>query len=87
MLAAGCTSEAGGEPSSGSASPSTREATESLDPGSPTQDPDLATGDLAELACSLPHEWLLRTWRGNRADAGRLAHGLPKSNKFLRGVE
>ncbi|KRR21816.1 DNA topoisomerase IV subunit A [Bradyrhizobium retamae] len=26
-------------------------------------------------------------WRGNRADAGRLAHGLPKSNKFLRGVE
>src|SRR5258707_8427063 len=26
-------------------------------------------------------------WRGNRADAGRLAHGLPKSNKFNRGVE
>jgi topoisomerase-4 subunit A len=24
---------------------------------------------------------------GNRADAGRLAHGLPKSNKFNRGVE
>jgi topoisomerase-4 subunit A len=29
----------------------------------------------------------LADWRGNRADAGRLAHGLPKSNKFLRGVE
>jgi len=29
----------------------------------------------------------LSDWRGNRADAGRLAHGLPKSNKFLRGVE
>src|SRR6187549_1021279 len=29
----------------------------------------------------------LTDWRGNRADAGRLAHGLPKSNKFLRGVE
>lgn len=28
----------------------------------------------------------LADWRGNRADAGRLAHGLPKSNKFLRGV-
>jgi topoisomerase-4 subunit A len=28
----------------------------------------------------------LSDWRGNRADAGRLAHGLPKSNKFLRGV-
>src|SRR6266487_2713433 len=24
----------------------------------------------------------LSDWRGNRADAGRLAHGLPKSNKF-----
>jgi topoisomerase IV subunit A len=29
----------------------------------------------------------LSDWRGNRADAGRLAHGLPKSNKFLRGME
>src|SRR5436305_1612013 len=29
----------------------------------------------------------LTDWRGNRADAGRLAHGLPKSNKFGRGVE
>ncbi len=29
----------------------------------------------------------LSGWRGNRADAGRLAHGLPKSNKFNRGVE
>ena len=29
----------------------------------------------------------LSDWRGNRADAGRLAGGLPKSNKFLRGIE
>jgi topoisomerase IV subunit A len=29
----------------------------------------------------------LSDWRGNRADAGRLAHGLPKSSKFNRGVE
>jgi topoisomerase-4 subunit A len=29
----------------------------------------------------------LSEWRGNRADAGRLAHGLPKSNKFNRGIE
>jgi topoisomerase-4 subunit A len=29
----------------------------------------------------------LSDWRGNRADAGRLAHGLPKSNKFGKGVE
>ena len=29
----------------------------------------------------------LSDWRGNRADAGRLAHGLPKSNKFGKPVE
>ncbi len=29
----------------------------------------------------------LAGWRGNRADAGRLAHGLPKSNKFGKPVE
>ncbi len=29
----------------------------------------------------------LSDWRGNRADAGRLARGLPKSNKFGKGVE
>jgi topoisomerase-4 subunit A len=29
----------------------------------------------------------LSDWNGNRADAGRLAHGLPKSNKFGKVVE
>ncbi|MBN9581994.1 MAG: DNA topoisomerase IV subunit A [Afipia sp.] len=29
----------------------------------------------------------LTDWRGNRADAGRLAHGFPKSNKFGKGIE
>jgi topoisomerase-4 subunit A len=29
----------------------------------------------------------LADWRGNRADAGRLAHGFPKSNKFAKGIE
>jgi topoisomerase IV subunit A len=29
----------------------------------------------------------LSDWRGNRADAGRLAHGLPKSNKFGKAIE
>lgn len=28
----------------------------------------------------------LSDWRGNRADAGRLAHGLPKSNRFGRVI-
>jgi topoisomerase-4 subunit A len=29
----------------------------------------------------------LSDWNGNRADAGRLAHGLPKSNKFGKAIE
>ena len=29
----------------------------------------------------------LTAWRGNRADAGRLAQGLPKSNKFGKTIE
>jgi topoisomerase-4 subunit A len=29
----------------------------------------------------------LADWRGNRADAGRLAQGLPKSNRFGKTVE
>jgi topoisomerase-4 subunit A len=29
----------------------------------------------------------LANWRGNRADAGRIADGLPKSNKFGKAVE
>jgi topoisomerase-4 subunit A len=29
----------------------------------------------------------LSDWRGNRADAGRLAHGLPKSNKFGKAID
>jgi topoisomerase IV subunit A len=29
----------------------------------------------------------LSDWRGNRADAGRLAHGLPKSNRFGKLIE
>jgi topoisomerase-4 subunit A len=29
----------------------------------------------------------LSDWQGNRADAGRLAHGLPKSNKFGKAID
>ncbi len=29
----------------------------------------------------------LADWRGNRADAGRLATGFPKSNKFGKAIE
>jgi hypothetical protein len=36
-----------------------------------------APADLVEVACSLPHEWLLRTWRGDRADRGPELQILP----------
>jgi len=45
------------------------------------QVPEMARG------CKKHSGGKLSNWRGNRADAGRLAHGLPKSNKFNRGVE
>jgi hypothetical protein len=84
VLATACTSEAGGEPQpsgpSGSGSPV---ATGSRDQASPAEEPELATGDLAELACSLPHEWLLRTWRGNRDDRSAELQILPIEPDFV----
>jgi hypothetical protein len=44
---------------------------------------ELATGDLADLACSLPHEWLLRTWRGNRDDRSAELQILPIEPNFV----
>ncbi|MGZ8637468.1 MAG: hypothetical protein ACXWX2_10935, partial [Actinomycetota bacterium] len=44
---------------------------------------ELASGDLAELACSLPHEWLLRTWRGNRDDRSAELQILPVEPNFV----
>jgi type I phosphodiesterase/nucleotide pyrophosphatase len=43
----------------------------------------LATGTLADLACSLPHEWLLRTWRGNRDDRSAELQILPIEPNFV----
>jgi hypothetical protein len=84
VLASACTSRAGGEP--GSANPS--EAASPAAPptagtASPSQDPELAAGDIAELACSLPHEWLLRTWRGNRDDRSAELQILPIEPNFV----
>lgn len=36
-----------------------------------------------QLACSLPHEWLLRTWRGNRLDRGPELQILPIEPNFV----
>jgi hypothetical protein len=43
----------------------------------------LAEGALADLACSLPHEWLLRTWRGNRDDRSAELQILPIEPNFV----
>jgi hypothetical protein len=39
--------------------------------------------DPAELACSIPHEWLLRTWRGNRDDRSAELQILPIEPNFV----
>jgi hypothetical protein len=48
-----------------------------------TQAGELASGPVADLACSLPHEWLLRTWRGNRDDRSAELQILPFEPDFV----
>ena len=43
----------------------------------------LASGDLVDVACSLPHEWLLRTWRGNMAGRSAELQILPIEPNFV----
>jgi hypothetical protein len=39
--------------------------------------------DLVELACSLPHQWLLRTWRGDMEDRSAELQILPFEPNFV----
>jgi hypothetical protein len=73
----------GADPSPAAGASSAR--SEPAQPGAsgPGQPSPLATGDLAELACSLPHQWLLRTWRGSRADRGAELQILPVEPNFV----
>ncbi|HZD79606.1 MAG TPA: alkaline phosphatase family protein [Actinomycetota bacterium] len=43
----------------------------------------MAPGSLEEVACSLPSDWLLRTWRGYEADRGPEIQILPKEYNFV----
>jgi hypothetical protein len=62
-----------------SASPSVTSAT-----STPESDvPAVRAGRLVEAACSLPHEWLLRTWRGWRQDRGAEIQFLPHEYDFV----
>ncbi|MGH2589343.1 MAG: alkaline phosphatase family protein, partial [Actinomycetota bacterium] len=77
LLAGACSSDprpsapAERTPSPGSRSAGVAESTEP------------ASGRLAELACSLPHEWLLSTWRGNREDRSAELQILPLEPNFV----
>jgi hypothetical protein len=39
--------------------------------------------DLIDLACSVPHQWLLRTWRGWRPDRGAQLSYIPLEPNFV----
>jgi hypothetical protein len=39
--------------------------------------------DLIDLACSMPHDWLVRTWHGWRPDRGAQLSFIPKEPNFV----
>ncbi|HET9722873.1 MAG TPA: alkaline phosphatase family protein [Actinomycetota bacterium] len=86
VLAAACSASA-----EGAGSPAAGARSEAGSPSAPSSRSDgavrpaveLASGDLADLACSLPHEWLLRTWRGNREDRSAELQILPIEPNFV----
>ena len=49
----------------------------------PGAQPPASGGSLASIACSLPHEWLLRTWRGNSEDRSAEIQILPIEPNFV----
>lgn len=86
VIGAGCTPNDEGatpaprEPSAGSAAGSPTPGDSGSDAG---RDAELASGELADLACSLPHDWLLRTWRGHRDDRSAELQILPIEPNFV----
>ena len=82
LLAAACSGSADAEVT-GSAGPSATAAWATPDASTEATPAELASGDLAELACSLPYEWLLRTWRGNRDDRSAELQILPIEPNFV----
>jgi hypothetical protein len=86
LLAASCTgsgaTEATGRPPSSAAAPTTSQS-QSPRPKPSTEVPAVEPGSLRELACSIPHEWLLRTWRGYRPDRAAELQILPIEPDFV----
>jgi hypothetical protein len=79
-LAAACTRPQRAQLRAVSASPI---ATSSPTSAAPTTAQSPSAGSLQALACSLPHEWLLRTWRGWRPDRGAEIQFLPQEYDFV----
>ncbi len=69
-------------PTSTAAAPGSSTATGSPRPAGPVVT-DMRSRSLRHLACSLPHQWLLRTWRGWRADRGAEIQMLPREYDFV----
>jgi hypothetical protein len=83
-LASACTGAEGSETSpSTAASPSAAESAGASGASGAVGSVELASGEVADLACSLPHEWLLRTWRGNRDDRSAELQILPIEPNFV----
>jgi predicted AlkP superfamily pyrophosphatase or phosphodiesterase len=57
-------------------------ATLVMRPGAPAN-AQASDQDLIKAACSIPHEWLLRTWRGWRADRGAQISWIPREPDFV----
>jgi Type I phosphodiesterase / nucleotide pyrophosphatase len=89
VLAAACSSDEPSEARGREGTPGqTGEATESgpstsTGPGATGAGAGAVTGVLEEVACSLPHEWLLRTWRGHDPDRGAEIQILPFEPNFV----
>ena len=90
LVGSACAASAGSQAtgaSSGSSTPtpapSSSAATASASPGPSGSTPSVQPGSPEALACSIPHEWLLRTWRGYRPDRSGQLQVLPKEYDFI----
>ncbi len=76
VLAAACTEDVGAGPTTGS--------TTVVASPEPTREPaEPAPGSLETVVCALPHEWLLRTWRGYQPDRSAEIQILPIEPNYV----
>jgi Type I phosphodiesterase / nucleotide pyrophosphatase len=88
VVAAACTSSAGGEPGGPTAAPrSSASATATVpSPTGVTESPDIVAveaGSLEAAACAMPHEQLVRVWRGTDPNRSGQIALIPREPNFL----